>query len=86
VRSAWTGSGSTTSVTPLGTLAARTGATTKALMARLGHASPSAAMVYEHATEDRDRLIAHRLTAMTTEAGVGSVLPLSDRRSARATG
>jgi integrase len=69
-----------------GTLAARTGATTKELMARLGHASPSAAMVYQHATEDRDRLIADRLTAMTTEAGVASVVPLPDRHSAPAHG
>jgi integrase len=36
-----------------GTLAARTGATTKELMARLGHASPQAAMVYQHAAEER---------------------------------
>src|SRR5439155_8508196 len=43
-----------------GTLAARTGATTKEIMARLGHSSPRAAMVYQHATEDRDRLIAER--------------------------
>jgi integrase len=50
-----------------GTLAARTGATTKELMARLGHASPQAAMVYQHAAEDRDRLIAERLAAMTEE-------------------
>jgi integrase len=50
-----------------GTLAARTGATTKELMARLGHASPQAAMVYQHAAEDRDRLIAEGLTAMTME-------------------
>lgn len=69
-----------------GTLAARTGATTKGLMARLGHASPSAAMVYQHATEDRDRLIADRLTAMTAEAGVASVVPLPDRQPARADG
>lgn len=53
-----------------GTLAARTGATTKELMARLGHASPRAAMVYQHASEDRDRLIAERLAAMAREAGV----------------
>ena len=44
-----------------GTLTARTGATTKEIMARLGHASARAAMVYQHATEDRDRLIAERL-------------------------
>jgi len=47
-----------------GTLAARTGATTKELMARLGHASPQAAMIYQHAASDRDRSIAEGLTAM----------------------
>lgn len=61
-----------------GTLAARTGATTKEIMARLGHASPRAAMVYQHATEDRDRLIAERLAAMTAEAGYASVLSIGD--------
>lgn len=55
-----------------GTLTARTGATTKEIMARLGHASPRASMVYQHATEDRDRLIAERLTAMAAEAGLVS--------------
>lgn len=44
-----------------GTLAARTGATTKELMARLGHASPRASLIYQHAAEDRDRRIAERL-------------------------
>ena len=53
-----------------GTLTARTGATTKEIMARLGHASPRAAMVYQHATEDRDRLVAERLTAMAIDAGL----------------
>jgi hypothetical protein len=42
----------------------RTGATTKELMARLGHASPQAAMIYQHAASDRDRSIAEGLTAM----------------------
>jgi hypothetical protein len=50
------------------------------------NASPSAAMVYQHATEDRDRLIADRLTAMAAEAGVASVVPLPDRQPARADG
>jgi integrase len=45
-----------------GTLAARTGATTKELMARLGHASPQASMIYQHAADDRDRRIAEGLT------------------------
>lgn len=53
-----------------GTLAARTGATTKELMARLGHASPRAAMIYQHAADDRDRRIAEGLDAMAAEAGL----------------
>ena len=53
-----------------GTLAARTGATTKELMARLGHASPRAAMIYQHAADDRDRRIAEGLDAMAEEAGL----------------
>jgi len=59
-----------------GTLAARTGATTKELMARLGHTSPRAAMIYQHAAEDRDRAIAERLAAMTVEAGLAPVVPI----------
>lgn len=53
-----------------GTLAARTGATTKEFMARLGHASPNAAMIYQHAAADRDRRIAEGLAAMTDAAGL----------------
>ncbi len=41
------------------TLTARMpGITTKELMARIGHASPRAALIYQHATEQRDRDIA----------------------------
>lgn len=41
------------------TMAARTpGLTTKELMARGGHASPRAALIYQHATAERDRAIA----------------------------
>jgi integrase len=47
-----------------GTLAARTGATTNELMARLGHASHQAAMVNQHAAADRDRQIADGLERM----------------------
>ncbi len=46
------------------TLAAATGATTKELMRRLGHSSPAAALLYQHAAEDRDAEIAHALDAM----------------------
>ncbi len=41
-----------------GTLAASTGAGTKELMHRLGHASPQAALRYQHATRERDVAIA----------------------------
>ena len=61
-----------------GTLAARTGATTKELMARLGHASPQASMIYQHAADDRDRRIAEGLDAMAAEAGLSPPAPASD--------
>jgi hypothetical protein len=32
--------------------------------ARLGHSSPAAALVYQHAADDRDAEIAHALDAM----------------------
>jgi len=54
----------------------------KELMARLGHSSPNVAMVYQHAAEDRDRLIAERLAAMTAEAGLAPVVPIESARSA----
>ncbi len=56
-----------------GTLAAQTGATTKELMARLGHASPQAAMVYQHASLARDVVIAERLAQMAEAAGMTGV-------------
>jgi hypothetical protein len=46
------------------TLAASTGATTKELMRRLGHSSPAAALLYQHAAEDRDAEIAQALDGM----------------------
>ena len=51
-----------------GTLAARTGATTKELMSRLGHASAHASLIYQHAAADRDKCIAEGLDAMLREA------------------
>jgi integrase len=44
------------------TLAAATGASTKELMTRMGHASPQAALIYQHATEARDKAIAEALS------------------------
>lgn len=39
------------------------GVTTKEPMARIGHASPRAALIYQHATEERDRALADALDA-----------------------
>lgn len=50
-----------------GTLAAQTGATTRELMARLGHASPAAAHRYQHAAERRDADIASALDTLVGE-------------------
>jgi integrase len=50
-----------------GTIAAQTGATTKELMARLGHASPRAALIYQHATEERDEEIAAQLDILAAQ-------------------
>jgi len=44
------------------TLAAATGASTKELMSRMGHASPRAALIYQHATRERDEVIAAALS------------------------
>jgi integrase len=54
------------------TMAAMTGASTKELMRRGGHASPAAALRYQHATEDRDRAIAEALDQLAQ----GTVIPI----------
>lgn len=51
------------------TLAAATGATTRELMARLGHTNPDVAMRYQHAVKERDRSIADALGDAITAAG-----------------
>jgi integrase len=50
------------------TLAAATGASTKELMARMGHASARAALIYQHASTERDVAIAEGLSLLTREA------------------
>lgn len=47
------------------TWTAATGATTAELMHRAGHASPAAALRYQHATKDRDRALADALAALS---------------------
>jgi integrase len=44
------------------TIAARTGASIRELMARMGHDSPQAAMIYQHATAEADRAIAQAVS------------------------
>ncbi|MGY1702765.1 tyrosine-type recombinase/integrase [Geodermatophilus sp. SYSU D00766] len=53
-------------------LAASPGATLAELMARLGHSTPGAALRYQHATQDRDRVIA----AALSELVAGRVTPI----------
>jgi len=50
------------------TWAATQGATTRELMARGGHASPAAALRYQHAVEDRDAAIAEALSGVAESA------------------
>jgi len=47
-------------------LAAATGATLAELMARLGHSTVNAAMLYQHASADRDKVIAAALSDLAT--------------------
>lgn len=48
------------------TLAAATGASTRELMGRMGHASPRAALIYQHATSERDQAIAAALSELAS--------------------
>ena len=57
------------------TLAAATGATLAELMARIGHSTPNAAMLYQHATSDRDHAIAEALS----QFAAGNVVELRPR-------
>lgn len=61
------------------TLAARTpGVSTKQLMARIGHASPRAALIYQHATADRDRAIAQALETAEIKVESDRMAPVVD--------
>jgi integrase len=61
-------------------LAAATGATLAELMARLGHSTVSAAMRYQHAAADRDKVIA----AALSELAAGTVTPITAATGKRA--
>jgi integrase len=62
-----------------GTLSAASGATLKELMARLGYSSVRAAMLYQHATRDRDQAIAKALGAFVREVRDASGEPAAGR-------
>ena len=48
-------------------IAAASGASTRELMHRMGHASMRAALIYQHATSDRDREIADSMDKRITK-------------------
>ena len=48
-------------------LAASTGATLAELMARLGHSTAGAALRYQHAAKNRDKVIAEALSNLATK-------------------
>jgi integrase len=62
------------------TWAAQAGATIAELMARLGHSTPGAAMRYQHASQERDRQLAARMSAQFAS---DTVVPISTARSSR---
>lgn len=65
------------------TLTAASGASTRELMHRMGHASPAAALRYQHATRDRDAAIAAALGELIVpRSATVSALPVAaeDRR------
>jgi integrase len=69
-----------------GTLAAATGAGTKEIMRRLGHATQEAALRYQHATDERDRVLASgidRLIQAAREEPTAPVVPLRASRGDR---
>jgi len=55
------------------TWSAATGASIAELMRRAGHASPAAALRYQHATDDRDRALADALAGLATAVPVVSI-------------
>jgi len=65
------------------TLAAATGASTKELMARMGHVSPRAALIYQHGTADRDAAIARALSDLVNSSVQQAASALPKTRTLR---
>ena len=66
------------------TWAAATGATVAELMRPAGHSPPAAAMRYQHATEDRDRVLADALAVLAKGAEIVDLEPLADTTRTKA--
>jgi integrase len=62
------------------TMAAVAGASTKELMRRGGHSTPAAALRYQHATENRDKVIADAMGELLK----ADVLPIDGARKGKA--
>jgi integrase len=62
------------------TWSAATGASIAELMRRAGHSSPSAAMRYQHATEDRDASLAAALAELASQSNVSQLRRATDAR------
>ncbi len=65
------------------TMAAATGASLRELMERMGHSSTRAAMIYQHATRERDQAIAAAMGAAFTQARKGTPKRRSGTQRAR---
>lgn len=64
------------------TMATGTGASLRDLMARMGHDSPSAALIYQHATRQADQAIAKAVSALV-DAENGRAEPAAKRAPKR---
>jgi integrase len=60
------------------TMAAATGASTRELMTRMGQSSSRAALIYQHATSERDRLIADAINRQVLQLRQSPEPPLDD--------
>jgi integrase len=67
-------------------LAAATGASTKELMAPIGHSTMRAALIYQHATRERNRKIAHGLSEQIKAARRAPATDSSGKTDGHATG
>jgi integrase len=63
------------------TMAAVSGATTRELMRRMGHASQRAALIYQHATEDRDRAVAEAMSRLVEPQPLPALRSVDDGKA-----